>query len=500
MYYTYDAGGNRVRKVIENGNITEERIYLGDYEVYRKTVSSVLDTERETLHLSDDTGRIALTDTLTVDGGSTVTTPTTNVRYQLSNHLGSASLELDDTAAIISYEEYHPFGSTAYRSGRNQAETSLKRYRYVGKERDEETGLYYYGARYYAAWLARFISVDPLKDKYPQLNSYNYSDNDPVGDLDIDGRQNTTSEVREGGQTHTVQAGDTYSKLAKKYGVSVDQLRELNKYEDTKIPIGADLKIFKEDQSSGDSNKSDSNSNSSYQPDLHSPPLDALRVDSQDFDLPASTSSEKITLIPLKFLNAAGVGSASYGLDRLAQDIVKRKETMEFILNNPKTLPGGLEANRQLINEGIESFTFYPNKGSGGSSIGVRNVKFTQTSTIASAAKKLSHFGTILDVGLISYDLYQGDYKSATQGSVVLSATLIMHPVIGPAVAISELSYAVHGDEFRSQSAEQAKNDYFKYKNLDYKKANRALDLYKKMGGRECLNCMPKNLSIGPKN
>ncbi|MCP4458844.1 MAG: toxin, partial [Cytophagales bacterium] len=67
VYYTYDAGGNRVRKVIENGNIVEERIYLGDYEAYRKTTNGTLDTERETLHISDDSGRIALVDTLTVD-------------------------------------------------------------------------------------------------------------------------------------------------------------------------------------------------------------------------------------------------------------------------------------------------------------------------------------------------------------------------------------------------------------------------------------------------
>ncbi|MEP0367429.1 MAG: RHS repeat-associated core domain-containing protein [Cyclobacteriaceae bacterium] len=187
VYYTYDASGNRVRKVIENGNITEERIYLGDYEVYRKTANSTLDTERETLHISDNTGRIALADTLTVDAGSTVSTPTPLIRYQLSNHLGSATLELDDVAAIISYEEYHPFGSTSYRSGRNSAETSLKRYRYVGKERDDETGLYFYGARYYAAWLARFVSVDPLKDDYPYYTSYQYAGNKPVTFIDLDG-------------------------------------------------------------------------------------------------------------------------------------------------------------------------------------------------------------------------------------------------------------------------------------------------------------------------
>lgn len=196
-YYTYDAAGDRVRKVIERQEgIIEERIYLGDWEVYKKTTADgvTIDTERETLHISDDTGRIALVDTLTSE-----TTPKVTIRYQLSNHLGSASLELDDTAAIISYEEYHPFGTTAYRSGRNAAEVSLKRYRYVGKERDEETGLYYYDARYYAPWIGRFTAVDNLIDDYPHITSYNYADNNPITDLDIDGQQTRNTQKRFGG-------------------------------------------------------------------------------------------------------------------------------------------------------------------------------------------------------------------------------------------------------------------------------------------------------------
>ncbi|MDE5420595.1 hypothetical protein L3073_00060 [Ancylomarina sp. DW003] len=46
--------------------------------------------------------------------------------------------QLDETADIITYEEYHPFGTTSYRSGRIETETSQKRYKYIGKERDEE--------------------------------------------------------------------------------------------------------------------------------------------------------------------------------------------------------------------------------------------------------------------------------------------------------------------------------------------------------------------------
>ena len=70
----------------------------------------------------------------------TTGSPAQLIRYQFGNHLGSASLELDDQAQIISYEEYYPYGSTSYQAVRSQTEVSLKRYRYTGKERDEETG------------------------------------------------------------------------------------------------------------------------------------------------------------------------------------------------------------------------------------------------------------------------------------------------------------------------------------------------------------------------
>jgi RHS repeat-associated protein len=189
-YYTYDAGGERARKVIvKTGGIIEQRIYLGGYEVFRKTISGTLDFERETLRISDDRKAISDIETKTVENGSSIQNPVSSIRYQYDNHLGSACLELDSNAAIISYEEYHPFGTTSYRSGRTLTEVSLKRYKYVGKEKDEETGLYYYGARYYAGWICRFVSVDPLARDYPQLTSYNYAGNKPIAYIDIDGMQ-----------------------------------------------------------------------------------------------------------------------------------------------------------------------------------------------------------------------------------------------------------------------------------------------------------------------
>ncbi len=164
-YYRYDASGQRVHKVTDsqNGALVSRRAYLGPYEVYREYgPSGKLTLERQTLHISDGGDRICLVETTTIEAAAAAAAlPSSLTRYQLGNLLGSAILELDQAAAIISYEEYHPYGSTSFQSGRSAAEVSLKRYRYTAKERDTESGFYYHGARYYAPWLGRWTSVDP---------------------------------------------------------------------------------------------------------------------------------------------------------------------------------------------------------------------------------------------------------------------------------------------------------------------------------------------------
>jgi len=163
-YYVYDAAGQRVRKVIEShdGSRHKERVYVGAFEVYREYNGKAAPTlERESLHVMDDKQWIALIETQTIPNGNPVNDPVPLQRYQLGNHLDSASVELAEDGALISYEEYHPYGTTAFQAGRTAAELGLKRYRYTGKERDEENGLNYHGARYYASWLARWISPDP---------------------------------------------------------------------------------------------------------------------------------------------------------------------------------------------------------------------------------------------------------------------------------------------------------------------------------------------------
>jgi RHS repeat-associated protein len=190
-HYTYDAAGQRVRKVHVASGVIKERIYLGNYEVYRERPAapgSAVTRERQTLHLMDEARRVALVERKTREASSVIANPPLLWRFQLDNHLGSSMLELDEAGAIITYEECHPYGSTAFQTTNGNAEVSAKRYRYTGKERDAETGLYYYGARYYAPWLGRWTAADPA-GVVDGLNLYEYAKNEPINLVDETGHQ-----------------------------------------------------------------------------------------------------------------------------------------------------------------------------------------------------------------------------------------------------------------------------------------------------------------------
>jgi RHS repeat-associated protein len=195
--YVYDASGQRIRKVWEKSpGLTEERIYLSGFEIFRRhggpIGANTATLERETLHVIDDKQRIALVETRTLDTTGSDPAPRELIRYEFGNHLGSISLELDEQAQIVSYEEYAPYGSSTYQAVHSQTEAP-KRYRYTGKERDEESGLYYHGARYYAAWLGRWVCTDPL-GMTAGVNGYDYAARSPACFVDHNGMQSSHPE------------------------------------------------------------------------------------------------------------------------------------------------------------------------------------------------------------------------------------------------------------------------------------------------------------------
>jgi RHS repeat-associated protein len=195
-FYNYDAGKQRTRKRIEHqGNTVEERLYLGGMELYRRWLGNNLVEEIETHHLFVDEQRVLIVEDVLETNNSNLSTGVL-FRYQYSNHLGSVGLELDRNAAVISYEEYHPYGTTAYRMRDGAVRVTAKRYRYTGMERDEETGLSYHTARYYLPWLGRWGSVDPIGTK-GGINFYGYTYNNPLIFQDIGGLQPVSIDIGE---------------------------------------------------------------------------------------------------------------------------------------------------------------------------------------------------------------------------------------------------------------------------------------------------------------
>lgn len=153
VYFAYDPRGQRVRKTSRNGAVVRDRIYVGPYEVYREGA----DVHVTTLSIVDDKDRVAMVETtLKAHEPSQLGT---RWRFQHANHLGSSALELSPSRVVLSYEESHPYGTTALST--LQANLAPRRYRFTGMERDDETGLQCHGVRYYAPWLGRWCSSDP---------------------------------------------------------------------------------------------------------------------------------------------------------------------------------------------------------------------------------------------------------------------------------------------------------------------------------------------------
>ncbi len=259
-FYQYDAGKQRTRKYLDHG-ILEERIYLSGYELYRKTIAGKLAEEIESHHLFAGEQRVLLVeDFIPIDKTQPAYAPL--FRYQYSNHLDSACLELRDDAAILSYEEFHPFGATAYRAGNANIEVPPKRYRYTGMERDEESGLNYHRARYYASFLGCWISCDP-KTIVDGPNLYAYCKNRPSLLTDVQGMQTPPPQLELIQQTELRQpatataAGpgfsqdlrQTFGSLGRQWGMGKIDVGHPENQPFATTPAGATTSVYAQDAS-----------------------------------------------------------------------------------------------------------------------------------------------------------------------------------------------------------------------------------------------------------
>ena len=114
---------------------------------------------------------------------------TTNIEeifFYHSDHLGSTSYITDAKANITQFDAYLPYGELLVDEHSSSEEMP---YKFNGKELDEETGLYYYGARYMDPKISMWLGVDPLAEKYPNKSSYCYTFNNPIILIDPTGME-----------------------------------------------------------------------------------------------------------------------------------------------------------------------------------------------------------------------------------------------------------------------------------------------------------------------
>ncbi|KAA8892865.1 virulence plasmid 65kDa B protein-domain-containing protein [Sphaerosporella brunnea] len=175
-WYVYDFFGKRVRKITEPATpeptgsesstaaaMLKDTWYLLSCEIFRRYTGdgTTVKLEKITSQVTDAADHVPI---VLIEFHST-----------LNMHL---NLELDDQGGVSSYEEYSPFNATTYRACSGEIEAPSA-YQFASYRQDLETGLYHCGLRYYAPWLGRWTSPDPLGD-VDGPNLFVYVNNDSV--------------------------------------------------------------------------------------------------------------------------------------------------------------------------------------------------------------------------------------------------------------------------------------------------------------------------------
>jgi RHS repeat-associated protein len=175
LYYIYDASGRKLEKTVKNGNtLLDDRSYVSGIEYVGNIIEFV----------ATPVGRA-----LAPTGGLT----TYGYEYQLTDHLGNVRVTFGDlnnngiltNDEILQISDYYPFGreSNGFISG------TVQRYKYNGKELQDDLNQYDYGARFYDPVIGRWNVIDPLAEKSRRFSPYVYGDDNPIRNIDPDGME-----------------------------------------------------------------------------------------------------------------------------------------------------------------------------------------------------------------------------------------------------------------------------------------------------------------------
>ncbi len=191
--YTYDAAGNRVSKKLGTLTTWYVRDAQGNSLGVYDNAGSVTNWKEQQLYGSSRLGMWKPNFNLAKDSARVKWNSTGLKFFELNNHLGNVLAVISDKAInsipeVVSGQDYYPFGMI--QPGRSFSSAKY-RYGFNGKENDNEvkgTGNQQdYGMRIYDPRIAKFLSVDPLTSKYPELTPYQFASNRPIDGIDLDG-------------------------------------------------------------------------------------------------------------------------------------------------------------------------------------------------------------------------------------------------------------------------------------------------------------------------
>ena len=215
IQYVYDATGIKLEKTVsENSSMTTTE-YAGNY-IYENNNLQFFNTPEGYVE---------------PDGNSW------DYIFQCKDHLGNIRLSYADndgngsisTAEIRKENNYYPFGLKHKGYNNSQSAARNHKYQYNGKEEQDELGLawYDYGWRNYDASLGRWMNIDPLAEDYYYDSSFIYTTNNPVLNIDPDGRFWKSSIDSEGNITYTAEEGDSVETFQEQYDLEDGQAEKI---------------------------------------------------------------------------------------------------------------------------------------------------------------------------------------------------------------------------------------------------------------------------------
>jgi RHS repeat-associated protein len=213
--YKYDEAGNRTNKTVTKDDGSTMEIIVNEYYIRDVSGKEIAIYQNDTLKFWNVWG-LGNEGRINSDGTR---------YYYIKDHLGSTRAVLNDSNNLVETIDYDAWGHIA----RYWSSTSSK-YKFTGKERDNETGYDYFGARYYDARIGRWGQMDPLFEKYITVSPYSYVLVNPLIFIDPNGKWRARYDEVSGKIYVTAEENDKFEDLYSQLGMTKDEFFE--KYKD----------------------------------------------------------------------------------------------------------------------------------------------------------------------------------------------------------------------------------------------------------------------------